>query len=269
VRARSLAQAGRCLAQIERDMDSAEQMLTEATGLAPDAQVLDLPYGRALVHAHRGRIEAAKAEFAHAADLAHAAADHWREYETLLSLSRLALEERDAATAVRWAARALPVAERLLGGLEPLQARAMLALTQLCAARDAGREDPGCERAFDAACDELNAREGYWRMAQLCILRAELEARHGRLDDAERFARRAATVPRGDAVQLRRGRCQLVLAEIALARGQRAAAREHLAAAAAAPGTLSTPLRARIAQALSGAAPESTIAHTAPPTERA
>ena len=81
------------------------------------------------------------------------------------------------------------------------------------------------------------------------MLRAELELSAGRLDAAQAFADRVRALGNESVVQMRHGRAHVLLAEIALARGDRAAAREQLALALSAPGSVSARLRARISAA--------------------
>jgi DNA-binding SARP family transcriptional activator len=263
VRARALAQAGRCLAQIELDVPQARALLEEAALAAAgaSAQLTDLPFGRGLVHAFCG--EGAEARQALEAAAAHAneLGDHWRSCEARFALCRLAFDERDFPRALACARESLAVAEKMTGGSERAEARTLLALAQ----QQAG--EPGDE-LWRAGCDELRSLEARWRLVPILLIAAELRLAAGRTDEAQVLALAAGELGTGNAIQMRHRRAYLVLAEVALARGDGEKAREQLTLALAAPGGMSAPLQKRITAAAARAGlTDSPPVHTLPPTQ--
>ena len=253
VRARSLAQAGRCLAQVEREVDKAQKLLAEAGAAAQSArlELVDLPLGLGLLASFRGEFGEALAQLRLAARLAHEAGDHWRETEALFSLCRLALEDRDPAPALQAAEAALPIAEKMPEGDEPALARALLALARILDAQTRG--DAAAEAAQDApfaqAAADLRRNEARWRLSQVLLLRAELHAHAGRVDQASALAQEVRALGGDSTAQMRQGRAHVLVAELALLRGDTAAAREHLGLAVSAAGSMGARLRARVSAA--------------------
>jgi len=253
VRARSLAQAGRCLAQVEREVDKAQKLLAEAGAAAQSArlELVDLPLGLGLLASFRGEFGEALAQLRLAARLAHEAGDHWRETEALFSLCRFALEDRDPAPALQAAEAALPIAEKMPEGDEPALARALLALARILDAQTRG--DAAAEAAQDApfaqAAADLRRNEARWRLSQVLLLRAELHAHAGRVDQASALAQEVRALGGDSTAQMRQGRAHVLVAELALLRGDMAAAREHLGLAVSAAGSMGARLRARVSAA--------------------
>lgn len=255
-RARGLAQAGRCLAQIEGDMDRASVLLNEAAAAAQSAgiAVTDISLGRGLLHAFRGEDEDARRQLEEAVGRSQERGDHWRETEALFALCRIGLERGEPGEALRAAERVLPVAEKMSEGDEPAVAHCLVALARL--AKSAA--DGEAEALFRGAADELRHNEARWRLAQLLLLRADLEMAAGRLDVARRWVDEVRGLGGDSSIaQMRSGHAHLLLAELSLAAGQRKGAREHLASALTAPGGLTARLRARISSAAARAAGKS------------
>jgi DNA-binding TFAR19-related protein (PDSD5 family) len=146
---------------------------------------------------------------------------------------------------------ALPVAEKMPEGDEQFTANGLLARAQALQAQERG--DAAAEaragEAFEQAARSLLAAEARWRLSQLLLLRADQELSAGRFDAAAAIAERIRGLGKESTVQMRHGRAHVVIAEIALARGDRAAAREQLALALTAPGSIGARLRARISAA--------------------
>jgi DNA-binding SARP family transcriptional activator len=250
-RARALAQAGRCLAQLERDLEQAAKLLDEAAAAAQSARavVLDIEVGRGFVCCFNGEDAAAREHLRAAADGAHEAGDHWRETEALFALCRLALERGEAAEALRAAEAVLPVAQRMPEGDEPAIARGLLALARMLDAQQRGESDSQADALFFSAADELRRNEARWRLAQLLLLRADLDFAAGRFDQASALAQEVRGLGGEFTVQMRHGRAHVLEAELALVRGDAACAREHLTSALTAPGSIGARLRARISAA--------------------
>jgi len=253
VRARSLAQAGRCLAQIEQEVDRAARLLDEAAAAAASARavVIDVPAGRGMLAAFHARDADAREQLDLAATLSHETGDKWRETQSLFALCRLALDRRDPQEALRAASQALPVAEKMPEGDEPFTARGLLALAQVLDAQE--RRDPAAEQralaAFEPAARSLLAAEARWRLSQLLLIKADLDMHAGRLEAVTAICDRIRGLGKEGVVQMRHGRAHVVLAELALARDDKAAAREQLALALTAPGSIGARMRARISAA--------------------
>jgi len=248
IRARALAQAGRCLAQIESDADQTRKLLEEASAAAQSARVvvLDLPLGRGLLAVFLGEDEQARAHLESAARLALEAGDMWRHAQASFGLCMLALDRHEGEEALRVASATLPAVERMPEGDEPAMGRAFVALARLLTSRGGDGE---ADALFARAVDELRASEARWRASQVLILRGELELWLGRLPRAEEAARQIVSLGNDGAIQMRQGRAQVLMAELALAREDGATAREHLGRALRAPGGIGVRLRARIAAA--------------------
>ena len=249
VRARALAQAGRCLAQIEREPERTAQLLEEAAQAAQSvhAVIHDLPLGRGLLAAFLGDDEQARQHLGAAARLTLEAGDFWRHSQAAFELCALALDRREGEEALRVVQDVLPVAEKMPEGDEPLVAKALLALSRLLVSRG---QDADAEALFAQALAALHANEARWRMAQVLILRGEIELWLGRIAEAEAAAERLrALCAIDDAIQMRQGRAHVLMAELALARGEPGEARRHLSLALRAPGSIGGRLRARITAA--------------------
>jgi DNA-binding SARP family transcriptional activator len=251
-RARSLAQAGRCLALIEREPERAGALLDEAAATAPPiSPITDVPLGRGLLHITLGEEERARDELLQAMRMAHGAGDHWRKVESLFALCRLALNQRDAKAAQEYSREVVTVAEKMQEGHEPAQGQAFLALAECVAAQQQGRDTAEAERRCEAACAELRRNEARWRLSQILLIRAELAAEAGRFERAETLVAEATALVEAQTVQGRHGRAHLILAEIALLRGDAARAHEELRRTLAAPGALSARIRARVSRVAS------------------
>ncbi len=260
VRSRALAQAGRCLAQIEREPEHTSQLLDEAAAAAQSARVvvLDIPLGRGLLAAFLGDDDGARRHLDTVARLALESGDLWRHSQAAFGLCVIALDRREGGEALRVAEAIVPVVEKMPEGDEPPMGRALLALARQLVSRG---EDRAADALFAKALDELRANEARWRLAQVLILRGELELWLGHLAQAEEAVAQLRALGGTDAIQMRQGRAQVLMAELALARGEAAAAREHLRLALSAPGSIGARLRARIAAAGSRAGPEGGTDH--------
>jgi DNA-binding SARP family transcriptional activator len=260
VRSRALAQAGRCLAQIEREPEHTAQLLDEAAAAAQSArvEVLDIPLGRGLLATFLGDEDGARRHLDAVARLALESGDLWRHSQAAFALCVIALDRREGDVALRVAEATVPLVDKMPEGDEPLLGRALLALARLLVARGEDRE---AAALFATAVEQLRAHEARWRLAQVLILRGELELWLGRLPQAEEAAAQLRALGESDVIQMRQGRAHVLMAELALARGEKAAAREYLARALTAPGSIGARLRARIAAAAARAGLEGGIDH--------
>ena len=93
-RCQQLANTGRCLIDIEADVERGRALLADAATLAAELQLplMELEWGRGLVARADGDLAAARASLERAVALARAAANHWREYECMLALATVEFE---------------------------------------------------------------------------------------------------------------------------------------------------------------------------------
>lgn len=94
-RCQQLANTGRCLIEIEADADRGRALLADAAALADELQLplMELEWGRGLVHRADGDFDAARAALGRAVALARAAVNYWREYECMLALAVVEYEQ--------------------------------------------------------------------------------------------------------------------------------------------------------------------------------
>jgi DNA-binding SARP family transcriptional activator/tetratricopeptide (TPR) repeat protein len=129
-----LANSGRCLALIERDLVLAEALLREAEKLTDDDErrtALELAFGLGLVHAHKGEQEAAVSLLERAAELAASEGDHWSQGHAVARLAAIAIERGKPREALARCDVLDPIAARLGEGSEGPFAEALRALARL------------------------------------------------------------------------------------------------------------------------------------------
>ncbi|MCC8393836.1 AAA family ATPase [Paraburkholderia sp. MMS20-SJTR3] len=153
-RCKQLANTGRCLLELERDLPRARSVLQEAQKLAEllDLRVVELMWGAALLARADGALDAGSAQLNDAVRQARAIGDHWREYQCLVWLATVDFE-RGAYLQVTQLAGAIVVAARRMGYsgapyAEVLSAIASFRLTG-SDVRDAGFEGLGALREAD------------------------------------------------------------------------------------------------------------------------
>jgi DNA-binding SARP family transcriptional activator len=115
-RCRQLANTGRCLLELERELQRARTVLEEAQALAErlDLRVVELMWGAALLARADGALDAGSAHLNDAVRQARAIGDHWREYQCLVWLATVDFE-RGAYLQVTRLASAIVVAARRMG----------------------------------------------------------------------------------------------------------------------------------------------------------
>jgi DNA-binding SARP family transcriptional activator len=123
IAALSMATAARCLLLLQRDIDVAESLLSQADAIGTHHYELSLGLG--FLHAHQGRASAAVPHLERALEGASHAQDHWRQWIALWRLTTLALEQNDAEQALRHCARLRPVAAKMKGGSEGVRAEVL------------------------------------------------------------------------------------------------------------------------------------------------
>jgi DNA-binding SARP family transcriptional activator len=265
-RAETLASVARCLTLVERDMPRAEQLLVEAAAASgPDGgHLLELQWASGMFQRFVGDDGRAVASMERALQLARQAQSPWSQFECLMSLARIDLEEGRPAAALARCAELSEVGAKMTEGSELAIATALEALARTLLG------ETGADQRLAAGVSVLRRLDA--KGALTCVLalwaRSDLDAR--RLDRARIHATEAVKAAevlkrRSDAAV-----AQALLGSIALATGERARALDHLRAASA---SASTPLelsayargRARaLAQALE--CPLPTVATTEVPT---
>lgn len=189
-RLRALANSGRCLAQLGRELDRADRFLSEAErGSAPRSAVVDIAWGRGLIAWHRGELTIAASQLSTAHAGAAELQNHWAAFECLSRLVLVEVESGDAITA-RARSTALRIAARQLsGGSEHALAEAIseLATYAGCDASDAS--------AFEAALVALREIDNKAALSMVLNVAAQIDLQRGRTKTARcwaKDARRAA-----------------------------------------------------------------------------
>ena len=102
-RCQQLANTGRCLLEVDSDVPLARDLLDEAARLAAtlNLRFIEIDWGLALLARVDGEMDVARDRLGAAVSLARLQEDRWREYECLVWLAQLALEDRqfDAVSA--------------------------------------------------------------------------------------------------------------------------------------------------------------------------
>jgi tetratricopeptide (TPR) repeat protein len=267
-RAHAVGNAGFCLASLEREMERAEALLTEASVLAAHArlEVPDIPLGLGHVHAHNGRFDEAVVELERGLVIAERQQQYWYLCKGYFRLIQIDLEHRRWAEARARAAALLPVAAKMGEGSEGPFAVALDALASL------GLGDPDAPERVEKSLGALRDVDSKAQTAFALLFAAELDLEAGRPEAAAGRAREALAA--AELVDRRSdlARARVILARAALAARDRKQARLHLEPALAdlAGGRLAATAREaveRTARALGLSVP--TVAPTAGPTRSA
>jgi DNA-binding SARP family transcriptional activator/tetratricopeptide (TPR) repeat protein len=222
-----LANTGRCLALIERDVAGAEKLLHEARSLGPDVQettALELAFGMGLIHAYKGNGDEAVRLLERAAVLAASQSDYWAQSQALTRLARMALEDGKPSEALTRCVALEPLVEKFSEGSEGPYVAALRALARLHLGETGARE------AVMAAVDALRAIDSRAHLAYALLCLAEVDLREGRRDRASQGASEALhsaeTVDQKSEAAVARA----LLARVALENDKRSEARQLLAA---------------------------------------
>jgi hypothetical protein len=249
-RQHQLANTGRCLALIERDVGRADDFLREAEalgeGLSP-ATRLEMAFGEGLVRAFKGLDAEAIPLLEHAAELAAAEADPWCESAALTRIARVALEHGRPRETVERCAEVEPLVAKLSEGSERPFVAALRALALLALG------DDGALAWAEDALGMLRGVDSKSHVAYVLNALAAHDAHAGRVDDAVRRAREALlaaeTVGHKSEAAVARSR----LSQLALDRNDRREAEELLDPCApdmATPLSLSARARTAVTGAL-------------------
>lgn len=221
-RLRGLSDAARCLALLERDAPDGEAFVLEAEALvaAGQAELATVPLSRGLLALARGELELAQQALDRAVSLARGERDRLEEYLAHESRFELLLMRGEVSQAELVAHQLLTVGGRSGEGSEAPFARAALALARCLQGQDES------ERLAEAVAElqraDAKQRGAYVlvRWAEYALARSELGAAEQRAQEALRLAE---AVERTTEVVLAR----VVLAQVALERGDRALCERH------------------------------------------
>jgi hypothetical protein len=242
-RARQLCDTARCLALIERDMPAARALLDEAAPLlSAPGEELAWNWALGLMRCYEGSDEG-EPLLERALVLARRAQARWEEFECLMRLAQLEIDRGNPLAALTWGRELAPVAAKMTEGSEGAAAEAVDALARVACCYE------GADARLESAVARLREIDAKGMLAYVLSAAAEIDGAAGRLDRAEARAKEALVaaeaVRRRSLVALARGQ----LADIALARGDRASARAHVDAVVAdcaSPLAVSARARARI-----------------------
>ena len=194
-----LANSGRCLLDIEADMERGRELLAEATtrAAALGLDVMEIDWGRALIARADGHLDAARESLAVAVALARRAANHWREFECMVWLATVELEHGRHADVLRHVGEIVAAAARM-GEPAPPFAQALQAVARL---RWDGARDPvtgiaSAERDLLASLAALRELDDKAHLAYALNETAALAQEAGRPADAARFAAEALVAAR-------------------------------------------------------------------------
>jgi hypothetical protein len=139
-----LANSGRCLLDIEADIERGRELLAQATvrAAALGLQVMEIEWGRGLLARAAGDLEGAREALAGAVALARRAANHWREFECMVWLATVELEQGRHEDVLRHVEEILEAAARM-GEQDAPFAQALAALARLRAGEDGGGDGGG------------------------------------------------------------------------------------------------------------------------------
>jgi DNA-binding SARP family transcriptional activator len=187
-RQHQLANTGRCLALIERDVARAEKFLREAESLGRGfggPTRLEMTFGEGLVRAFKGLDTEAILLLERAAELAATEADPWSQSQALIRIARVALEHGRPRETVERCAALDPLVAKLSGGSERPFADALRALALLATG------EVGALAAAEQALHVLRGVDSQVHVAYVLNALAAHDACAGRADHAERRAREA------------------------------------------------------------------------------
>jgi DNA-binding SARP family transcriptional activator/tetratricopeptide (TPR) repeat protein len=233
--AEHLAFTARCLTMVERDMHRAEELLAQALDAAGNegASLLELQWAKGLFGRFVGDDERAVASLERAVALTRETQNRWAQFECLMGLMRIDVEDGRPAAALARCPELREVATKMTEGSELAVAGAFEAL-----ARVVGGE-PGSEEPLREAIATLRRLDARAALASVLCLWAKSDLRGGRLERAQAHASEALRA--ADALKRRsdEATARATLGAIALAMGDREGAVEHLEATS---GWVSTPL---------------------------
>ena len=225
-RARAIARAGRCLAQLEKDMPRAKALIEEAAELSSPLK-LDLPdisLGLGLIRYQEGEHDVSERLLATGWTVAARQLNHWLASESLSRLIMLLLERGRFEDALERCADLEALAAKLGDGSELPFARTLSALAKVALG------DPDGAGDVDRALSGLRAIDTKGHLAYALNFMANLDLAAGNVAlaqvRAEEALRAAEVVGRRTEV----ARARTVLADVAHRAGEPSSANAHLEA---------------------------------------
>lgn len=178
---RSLANAGRCLATIERNMTQAHAMLSEAQALAiaGHLELAEIQWGLGMIRHFEGDHESAVVLLEQALSAARAERDHWAECECWTRLVMIALERTDFGHALDVCRGLAEVAQKMGEGSEAPAAEALEALARFALA------EPGAGKRLDSAIAALRHMDAKGLLAYALTFAAQIDLDRGHLQIAQ------------------------------------------------------------------------------------
>jgi tetratricopeptide (TPR) repeat protein len=227
--AEQMGNMARCLIFVEKDVAHAETLLAQAAALVgPRAGELpQLSWATGVLLHYMGRHEAATVALERTLALARRTEARWEECDCLTRMGLIAVENGDNDVAIARSETLMPIVRRMGEGSDVAAADAVLALARYALGA------PGAGEEVEHAIATLREIDAKGMLAGTLNLAAETDLRAGRADRARARAEEAlaaaGAVERWSQVTLARA----VLARLALAAGDREAARAAMAPVAA------------------------------------
>lgn len=225
-KARAIARAGRCLAQLEKDMPHAKALLEEAVVLSAPLR-LDLPdisLGLGLIRYQEGEHDDSERLLSNGWVVAGRQLNHWLASESLSRLIMLLLERGQLDAAGARCAELEPLAAKLGDGSELPFARTLSALTRVA------RGDVDGSAELEGALGGLRAIDTKGHLAYALNFVASLDLRAGRISLAKARAEEALSAAEAVGRRTEVARARTVLAQIAHQTGAASSASAHLEA---------------------------------------
>jgi DNA-binding SARP family transcriptional activator/tetratricopeptide (TPR) repeat protein len=244
-----LANTGRCLVLVERDVAHAEEFLREAQALGPHMTgrtQFEVSLGLGLLHAFKGEYEKAVPRLGRAAELAAGDADHWGHSLALIRLARLSLDLAQPREVIARCLALEPLVAKLSEGSEGPFVATLLALARVQLG------ESGALAAVTAALAKLRAVDSKAQLAYALDVLAEQDVGTGRRDPARRCAEEALGAAEAVGQKSEAAVARSLLAQLAFDQGDGDAARALLLASATdmtTPLVLSARARSAVARA--------------------
>ena len=224
---RAIAHAAQCLALLERELPRAEALTAEAERLSTElgTEVAELHLAHALMRYHRGEVTSAVPLLLRALELATQRDQHWLEALCLTRLVMSALHAGRPQAAIEHCEQLRAVAVRMGEASEGPLSAALAAVAR----RD--MREPEAAGALHAALERLRELDAQAYLAETHCFAAEAELRAGDAASARKHASAALTAASVGGRPSSLIWAHALLARVAIASGDPAAARAQLAIA--------------------------------------
>lgn len=230
-RATALSQAARCLVLLERNLEQAEAFVLEVKALADRGGELtsETHFATAMLHEHRGELEAAAKAFRDARWAARERGHRLAEFQAIEHWTMLEIDRGAADEAFLLATELASLGERVREGAERPSSQALLALAQRLGGTN---KQPDFADKLEDALEELKRVDAKYPLAFVRTRLARLELEAGDWEAAHRHAsaglEHASAIGRRSDMALAR----TLLTQCAEIAGDTQAAQEHRAALA-------------------------------------